>query len=1515
MKTAFFRSAFLKAFLFISFILLYFPLNAFAVCDPGIANYLAFPPFVSNRVPPNILLILDNSGSMNEFAYKEVNGNSSEGTAYTGYIPGQEYYGLFNPNKLYSYDNTNHYFYVDGDAVDDPLTTNITERSTGSDPAVRKFSGNWLNWWTMRRLDVAKKVLTGGRVAPNTTDLVLEGMPTEREYRKIFNDYTTADDPESIITDKNVYYTPFHQGIYSYWRNTDRGDYSLGGPAETFVPIFTVAPATFDEASDLTGGSQVNVPDDTDYLSDPVDRGGSATDVGGSVGELNHTRKGYLVALKVDAEDLPVEGIIQQMVGRARFGYMQFNYGRGPGENKSWNGNAGSWDIDDDGNKDIYRKFTDGGRVRNYVGDINTTTDPHGDTVLQIIQNINQQNIQMMTPIEEVLWEAVKYFKQDDPAYLPEASPDTPPSNAVNFEKSNTWDPYYFDSLNDFIPCAKSYIILVSDGEGNNNDGVPSADWPSGANTDDLSSDGDGYLDDIAFNMHTHDLRDDIKMGETIEHIDQTITLYTVFTFDDSTSAKSEMMRAARAGGFNDLDRDGDPGGVFSTDPASCVCSEEWDKECGDSSAEGYKIPDTYFEAQDGGEMEEKIMTAIADILSKSASGTAASVISNARGGQGAIYQAVFFTESEAEPNTGQTVKWYGNVHTLFVDDYGYMYEDTNQNMMLDLGDYRVVFNGVTGEVELWEYILLTEEWIYYDDADITDLKFIWNSLEWMSDVAMDVTTQRIYDKNDKQRYIFTDLISGPITTDANGYPLNVDSSQQMDFTQDFANDKINDTYFFLNPYLEYDHDNNSGTGDIGLTEDQMIEEAQNIINFIRGEEGLTETGTGISYRDRTLDLDGDSIDETVYRIGDIIHSTPTIVTSPAEDYDQIYRDDTYREFRKQYLNRRTMIYAGGNDGMLHAFNGGFFDTENKQFLKQPNITVNSNLVPGVWDAGSSEWIKDPSPTGTNYKWDIGSEVWAYVPNSLLPHLKWLKGDLGLNTHVYYVDLKPRIYDANFFPEDGDHPNGWGTILIGGMRLGGAPIGVQTDVDAGGDPAPTGACEMNFTATYFALDITNPEVPPKLLWTFTDPKLGFTTSYPTPIRMKDKWFIVIGSGPDNYEAVQDVTTPVYGGRSDPGYVFVLDAETGLPATTDPYLFEGDPQSFMIDPIAIDIDIETEAKTTLPGINWSGEAIYIASDSTDPSGADGKVYRIYTDDSSNPDDWDMIEFFDANAGLKDQDGDFYHQHINTSLSVAMDDNGRIWLYFGTGRFWGNLDKMDPYFSYTNAFYGIMEPVDDDHDQIYDGTNIDYTKGVGSKDVNLMDVTYIQVEEGGEIIKEDGPVWPSRKDIDLDGDKDFIDLIYQIGGRPLPPSDPLYVPSMGGWFFDFETDGERNLGQAAVLGGLVSFTTYLPDNDVCASEGYSLLYGVYYKTGTAYTKGVLKDSSNNYTGIDTDNNVVKKISIGKGYSTKPSIHTGRQSGSRSYVQTSSGDIIGIEQENPGHTKSHKDSWQNLMNTDCD
>jgi len=582
-------------------------------------------------------------------------------------------------------------------------------------------------------------------------------------------------------------------------------------------------------------------------------------------------------------------------------------------------------------------------------------------------------------------------------------------------------------------------------------------------------------------------------------------------------------------------------------------------------------------QAEDPDELELKLREVFSAIRAGAAAGSAASVISASRSGEGVIYQAIFFPKYSYL--SGDEVNWWGEVHALFVDDYGKMYEDTDENDAFNPDVDRIIeFEGETGLANLYNYDSETEVKTLADaNVTINDIKFIWDTTSWLSDPDMDVLTQRdpydSYDPNDPKRYIFTDYIN----TSANVSMTNVDSTNIMDFTVGFVNDAANDNYYFLNP----------ANPEVGLTEDQMITEAQNIISFIRGKEGLSETGTGTPYRDRTLDIDGH---DTVYRIGDIIYSTPTVVSHPSENYDLLYRDDSYRVFRKKYLNRRIVVYAGANDGMLHAFNGGFYDAGAHKFEKQHNSET---------------------------EFELGSELWAYVPNALLPHLKWLKEPLdGNTTHVYYVDLKPRIFDAKIFSDDDDHPEGWGTVLIGGMRLGGGQIGVDTDGD--------GTCDLNFQSTFFALDITNPEEPPRLLWSFpkfpwssSDDNLGFTTCYPTPIRMGSKWFVVIGSGPVDYEAVRgdDGGTFYYGGSNRTASLYILNADDGTLARE----FSMDFHSFMADPIAVDFDLysgepytdsdgngqwnEGEPYTDVnsngsydaSGIEWYGEAIYIASD--------------------------------------------------------------------------------------------------------------------------------------------------------------------------------------------------------------------------------------------------------------------------------------------------------------------------------
>ena len=65
--------------------------------------------------------------------------------------------------------------------------------------------------------------------------------------------------------------------------------------------------------------------------------------------------------------------------------------------------------------------------------------------------------------------------------------------------------------------------------------------------------------------------------------------------------------------------------------------------------------------------------------------------------------------------------------------------------------------------------------------------------------------------------------------------------------------------------------------------------------------------------------------DNNVWKLGDVVNSTPRIVASvPLNKYDTVYNDTTYKSFidNTNYKNRG-MVFTGGNDGMLHAFRLG----------------------------------------------------------------------------------------------------------------------------------------------------------------------------------------------------------------------------------------------------------------------------------------------------------------------------------------------------------------------------------------------------------------------------------------------------------------------------------------------------------------------------------------------------------------------------------------------------------------
>lgn len=93
----------------------------------------------------------------------------------------------------------------------------------------------------------------------------------------------------------------------------------------------------------------------------------------------------------------------------------------------------------------------------------------------------------------------------------------------------------------------------------------------------------------------------------------------------------------------------------------------------------------------------------------------------------------------------------------------------------------------------------------------------------------------------------------------------------------------------------------------------------------------------------------------------------------------------------------------------------------------------------------------------------------------------------------------------------------------------------------------------------------------------------------------------------------------------------------------------------------------------------------------------------------------------------------------------------------------------------------------------------------------------------------------------------------------------APNKKGWYINITGSGEKILSDAAVFGGVVYFTTYVPPSggDPCSQAGSAKLYGINFITGA----GVLTVSGG--SGGGGSSTPVRSIEIGTGIATTPVI----------------------------------------------
>lgn len=177
-------------------------------------------------------------------------------------------------------------------------------------------------------------------------------------------------------------------------------------------------------------------------------------------------------------------------------------------------------------------------------------------------------------------------------------------------------------------------------------------------------------------------------------------------------------------------------------------------------------------------------------------------------------------------------------------------------------------------------------------------------------------------------------------------------------------------------------------------------------------------------------------------KLGDIYHSSPTIVGPPTDDPG----DESYTLFRssKVITERPLMMYVGSNDGILHAFSMEAYPPTGMTPTLHSGLTLRA-----------------------------GQEVWGFVPPLLLNNLS-----SQLTSHQMSMDGTPVVKDVYFEKATTPTATDYKTVLITGMRGGGN--------------------------AYIALDVTDP-IEPKFMWQFTDGDMGQTYGQPAIVQAYYEW--------------------------------------------------------------------------------------------------------------------------------------------------------------------------------------------------------------------------------------------------------------------------------------------------------------------------------------------------------------------------------------------------------------------------
>lgn len=832
---------------------------------------------------------------------------------------------------------------------------------------------------------------------------------------------------------------------------------------------------------------------------------------------------------------------------------------------------------------------------------------------------------------------------------------------------------------------------------------------------------------------------------------------------------ETPLFYAAKYGGFKDSNGNNIPD-----------LTSEWDvrnNKTGAAVPDG--IPDNYHNVNNPKELKVQFDNVIAEILASAASGTGSSVVTNANDGAGIFLQSLFYPTLNVE---GKDLSWVGTLNGMFMDENNFVREDSDGSKSLTITDkiIDIQYDGASNSMRAQRYNANLDGTRGAKQGGLVSLQTlqpVWSAHKALANIT-DPVKQRTYAiaAND-QRYIMTAI-------DPDGDGLITQVTNMKEFTAD-----------------TFKGDNSFLLGNVA--------DSAKVVNYIRGLDYP-------EFRSRAANIDTTTPDLETWRLGDIASSTPLIISAPKSGYDVSYSDPTYLAFRNHYKNRRTMIYASANDGMIHAFNGGFYDAKNKKYST------------------------DQHP--------LGAELWGYVPYNLLPHLQWLTEHNY--PHVAYMDGKLQSFDVNIFNDDADHPGGWGTILVAGMRFGGGPISVNNK-----------GKQQTMRSAWVVLDITNPDKPPQLIAEITDPDLGFTTTNVDVVKARvpnqttgsfannvsNRWYLAFGSGPFGKDGASMRTAQNSAISDQTAKLFFFDLKTKQL------------QKF-------DTQVANAFVGGVHSTDWSrdfkDDYLYygvVAGSVDNPSGQLRRARLTFGNNGLTLTDTKMLDVAD--------------QAFSSAPFTRIDNDYNYWVFAGTGRFFNDIDGIYPD---QNSFYSLKETKD------ARGVLVPNTL----KKAQLINTTNIQTYSNGEVRNFNG----SQVFLNTGDTADNTDDVTSI------------VADNSGWYLEFPNRYARNVGQASLYSTSLLFTAFTPTDDICSGEvGNTRLYQREFFNGLSPAYSAIRDDKKTInSGDELALAIPDSIDLGDNFYSEPN--------EEGLTQSNEGELKQIDLGAP-NLPNRRESWREV------